>query len=58
MSDSRSSRRTGRPGKVKLGPASVTSVPRTGAALLLVLLGIAWVTVYVLVAGPRATGSR
>ena len=58
MSASRSSRRSGRSGQVSLGPRAHTSVPRTVAAALLVLLGIAWLVVYVTVAGPEAGGDK
>jgi hypothetical protein len=43
---------------VSLGPRAHTSVPRTVAAALLVLLGIAWLVVYVTVAGPEAGGDK
>ena len=43
---------------MSLGPRAHTSVPRTVAAALLVLLGIAWLVVYVTVAGPEAGGDK
>ena len=43
---------------MSLGPRAHTSVPRTAAAALLVLLGIAWLVVYVTVAGPEAGGDK
>ena len=60
MSDSRSSsRRTppGRGAKVSLGPESHISIVRTGISALLVLVGIAWLVVYVTVAGPDTKGT-
>ena len=59
MSDSRSSSRrppSGRGAKVSLGPETHTSVVRTAGSALLVLVGIAWVVVYVTVAGPDTNG--
>jgi hypothetical protein len=51
-----SSRRTG---NVGLDPSSSRiSVARTGASVLLVLLGIAWIVVYVVVAGPDTDGTK
>jgi len=58
VSASRSSRHRGGPGQTSLGPRADTSVPRTAAAALLVLLGIAWLVVYVTVAGPDSDGTR
>ena len=56
MSDSRTSRGSSRASNVRLGaPASSTSVVRTALCALLVLLGIAWVVVYVAVADPSRT---
>lgn len=58
MSESRSSRRRGGSDQMSLGPTARTSVPRTGASVLLVLLGIAWLAVFVVVAGPETDGTR
>ena len=58
MSESRSSRRTRSAGQTRLGPATHTSWVRTGIAALLVLLGIAWLVVYVAVAGPTTDGTK
>ena len=55
MSASRSSERRAGLG---LGPTSPTSLVRTGLALLVVLLGIAWLVVYVTVAGPDTDGTK
>lgn len=55
MSESRSSRSGGRSDRLRIGPAPHTSIPRTAACLLLVLLGIAWLVVYVAVADPGGT---
>lgn len=53
MSDSRTSRGSSKPSKVELGaPASSTSIVRTALCAVLVLLGIAWIVVYVVVADP------
>jgi len=46
VSESRSSRRTGRPQKVSLGVETHTSIVRTAVAALVVLAGIAWIAVY------------
>ena len=51
MSESRSSRFTRSSDKVRLGPRAHTSLVRTGIAALLVVLGIAWIVVYLNVAG-------
>ncbi len=55
MSSSRPSRRAS--GRVSLGPATHTSLVRSGVALLLVLLGIAWIVVYINVVEPGTTVS-
>jgi Cell division protein CrgA len=54
VSDSRTSRssRLGGP------PAVRTSVVRTGVCALLVLVGIAWLVVYVVAAGPDSAGTK
>jgi hypothetical protein len=44
--------------RVSLGPTNRTSVVRTALCALLVLLGIAWLVVYVTVAGPETDGTR
>src|SRR5215213_7067665 len=41
-----------------MAPESRTSIVRTGIALLLVLLGIAWLVVYWTVAGPSTDGTK
>lgn len=56
MPSSRSSQR--RSQRIDLGPATHTSIVRTGIALLLVLLGIAWLVVYLTSADPGSTGSQ
>jgi hypothetical protein len=43
---------------VSLGPQTHTSIVRTGIAALLVLVGIAWVVVYVTQAGPDTNGTK
>ncbi len=58
MPSSRTSRSSASPGRTGLGPTSQTSVPRTALCALLVLLGIAWLVVYVAVAGPDTGGTR
>jgi hypothetical protein len=58
VSSSRSSQRRGRNQNLDLGPATHTSVVRTGIALLLVLLGIAWLAVYATAGDSAADGSR
>jgi hypothetical protein len=55
---SRSSQRRERSQRLDLGPTRRTSVVRTGVALLLVLLGIAWLVVYQTAADPGSTGSQ
>jgi len=60
VSDSRSSSRrgpSGRGARTSLGPQTHTSIVRTGIAALLALIGIAWVVVYVTVAGPDTKGT-
>jgi hypothetical protein len=46
VSESRSSRRTGRPAKVGLGAESRTSIVRTALSALVVVAGIAWIALY------------
>lgn len=58
MSESRWSRRGGKQAQMSFGPATHTSWLRSGVALLLVLLGIAWLVVYVTVAGPDTDGKQ
>ena len=58
MSESRSSRFTRSSDKVRLGPSAHTSWVRTGISLLLVLVGIAWIVVYLNVAGPSTDGTK
>ena len=58
MSESRSSRFTRSSDKVRLGPRAHTSLVRTGISLLLVLVGIAWIVVYLNVAGPSTDGTK
>jgi hypothetical protein len=55
---SRSSERRGKSQRLDLGPVSRTSVVRTGLSLLVVLAGIAWLAVYVAVAGPDTDGTK
>lgn len=57
MSTSRSSERRGNQ-RLGLGPASHTSLVRTGLSLLIVLVGIAWLVAYVVVAGPDTDGTK
>jgi hypothetical protein len=47
-----------RTGNVGLDPSPRISLVRTGASALLVLLGIAWIVVYVVVAGPDSDGTK
>jgi Cell division protein CrgA len=58
VSESRSSRFTRSSDKVRLGPSAHTSWVRTGISLLLVLVGIAWIVVYLNVAGPSTDGTK
>ena len=62
MSGSRPSSRTGkakRPGSnVSFSTAGSISVARTALAALVVLAGIAWLAVYVVVAGPDTDGTQ
>ena len=62
MSGSRPSSRTGkakRPGSnVSFSTAGSISVARTALAALVVLAGIAWLVVYVVVAGPDTDGTK
>lgn len=58
MPESRLSRGNRSAGQVRLGPATHTSLVRCGGALLLVLVGIAWLAVYVTVAGPDTDGTK
>jgi hypothetical protein len=55
---SRSSQRRSRSQRLDLGPSLHTSMVRTGLAVLLVLLGIAWLVVYLTMADPGSTGSQ
>jgi hypothetical protein len=60
MSDSRSEPRDrlGRSGRTRLGSTGAgISIVRTAGSALLVLLGIAWLVVYVTVAGPDTDGT-
>jgi drug/metabolite transporter (DMT)-like permease len=58
VSDPRTSRRRDRSARTNLGsPASHTSVVRTGVCTLVVLVGIAWLVVYVAAAGPDTDGT-
>jgi hypothetical protein len=57
VSAPRSSRR-GRDLPLGAAPTSPTSLVRTGLAALLVLVGIAWLVVYVAVAGPDTDGTK
>jgi Cell division protein CrgA len=59
VSESRTPRRnapSGRSTQTRLGAPTHTSLVRTGACVLLVVLGIAWLTVYATVAGPDGSG--
>lgn len=58
MPSSRSSQRRGRSQRLDLGPSQHTSIVRTGLAVLLVLLGIAWLVVYLTSADADSTGSQ
>ena len=58
MSESRPSALHPPVGQVRLGPRAHTSLARTGTALLLVLVGIAWIVVYLNVAGPSTDGDE
>ena len=58
MPSSRSSQRRSHHQRLDLGPSLHTSIVRTGLALLLVLLGIAWLVVYLTAADPGSTGSQ
>lgn len=58
MPASRSSERRGKSQRLSLGPASHNSLVRCGLSLLLVLGGIAWLVVYVAVAGPETDGTK
>ncbi len=42
---------------MSLGPTASTSIVRTGLALAVVLVGIAWLVVYVVAAGPDSDGT-
>ena len=57
VSDSRTSR-SGGSSRMGLGSTSRTSIIRTALCALLVLVGIAWLVVYVVVAGPDSDGTR
>jgi hypothetical protein len=56
--DSRSTRRGDKTAQVGPGATSSTSIPRTALCALLVLAGIAWLVVYVTVAGPDTDGTK
>jgi hypothetical protein len=56
--ESRSSSRSTRAAKLNFAPESRTSIVRTAVSALLVLLGIAWLVVYVTVAGPDTDGTK
>jgi hypothetical protein len=58
VSAPRSFRRGSKEPQLGAAPTSPTSVVRTGLALLLVLLGIAWLVVYVVAAGPESDGTQ
>jgi drug/metabolite transporter (DMT)-like permease len=59
MSESRTPRRSPRRStKIGLGPTAHISVARTGVSLLLVLVGIGWLVVYQVVAGPDTDGTK
>ena len=58
MSPPRTSRSSRKTARTSLGGASQTSIPRTALCALLVLLGIAWLVVYVVVAGPDTEGTK
>jgi len=55
---SRSSQRRDRNQNLDLGPATRTSIVRTGVALLLVGLGIAWLVVYLTAGDSASAGSQ
>jgi len=61
VSGSRPSSRTGKakrpPSNVSFSSAGSISVVRTALAALVVLAGIAWLVVYVVVAGPDTAGT-
>jgi Cell division protein CrgA len=57
VSDSRTSR-SGGSSRTGLGPTSRTSIVRTTLCTLLVLVGIAWLVVYVVAAGPDTDGTK
>ena len=50
MPESRPSSRTGKAGRISFAPGAETSIARTAGAALLVVLGIAWIVVYINVA--------
>jgi Cell division protein CrgA len=56
--ESRSTRRGDKTARVGLGAPSSTSVVRVALCALLVLAGIAWLVVYVAVAGPDTDGTK
>jgi hypothetical protein len=58
VSAPRSSRRGDRDAQLGRAPSASISLPRTGLSLLLVLLGIAWLVVFVVVAGPETDGTK
>ena len=58
MSASRPSSRRRPASNVSLSNAGGISVPRTALAALVVLAGIAWLVVYVTVAGPDTNGTK
>lgn len=57
MSESRTSQSSGKTGRLGAAPAR-TSVVRTAVCALLVLAGIAWLAVYVTLAGPESEGNK
>ncbi len=59
MSESRTPRRSPRrSANLGAGPTAHISVARTGVSLLLVLVGIGWLVVYQVVAGPDSDGTK
>jgi len=56
--ESRASSRSARAAKVNFAPEARISIARTATAALVVLLGIAWLVVYVSVAGPDTDGTK
>ena len=59
MSESRTPRQSPRrSANLGAGPTAHISVARTGVSLLLVLVGIGWLVVYQVVAGPDSDGTK